>query len=368
MRSGAGPVEKRRKQLSVIVAATVVAVLIVTWFVVAVFVPSLDEAPCTGVEVRAPPGAAPAHARDVPPIGGAGGAAGKLRAVFRGGAPVVYCHDFADPFVLRVGSSYYAYATNTGDEHVVVLSSGGLFGTAKKRDALPNLPSWSSPGYVWAPAVLQRPGGFVMYYATRVAATGQQCLSFALSSRPEGPFVDGSTGPFVCPEGGGAIDPDPFVASDGRSYLLWKNYDGLTGIVGQELAPDGRNLVGAVHLLLVADQPWEAGIVEAPSMVEHDGRAYLFSSGNGWATANYAIGYAVCDSPLGPCTEPSPGPWLGSTPSAQGPGSPDVFSDAHGRLWIALHSWVRGKVGYPGGARNFFVVRLSFVNGTPVVT
>lgn len=364
----AGLLENRRNALVTIIAAAVVVLVIVIWFVVAVFVPSVDEAPCTGVEVRAPPGATPAHARDVPPIGGAGGAAGKLRSLFRGGAPVVFCHDFADPFVLRVANSYYAYATNTGDEHVVVLSSGGLFGTAKKRDALPKLPSWSAPGYVWAPAVLQRPGGYVMYYATRVAATGQQCLSFARSSRPEGPFVDGSTGPFVCPHGGGAIDADPLVASDGRTYLLWKNYDGLTGVVGQELAADGLSLLGPVHPMLVADQAWEAGVVEAPSMIEHDGRYYLFYSGNRWDTANYAIGYAACDSPLGPCTKPSPGPWLASTPSAQGPGSPDVFSDAHGRLWIALHSWVRGQVGYPGGARNFFVVRLNVVNGTPVVT
>ena len=358
--------DDRRTVLVTTIVGGAVVLLLTTWFVVAVFVPSVDEAPCTGVEVRAPAGAAPAQARDVPPIGGAGGAAGTIRSLFRGGAPVVYCHDFADPFVLRVGSSYYAYATNTGDEHVVVLSSGGLFGTAKQRDALPNLPSWSSPGYVWAPAVLQRPGGFVLYYATRVAATGQQCLSSALSGRPEGPFVDGSTGPFQCPPGGGAIDPEPFVASDGRTYLLWKNYDGQTGIVGQELAADGRSLVGPMHLMLTADQPWEAGIVEAPTMVEHDGRYYLFYSGNDWATANYAIGYAVCDSPVGPCTKPSPTPWLGSTPSAQGPGSPDVFADSQGQLWIALHSWVRGKVGYPGGARNFFVVRLTFVNGTPV--
>jgi hypothetical protein len=34
---------------------------------------------------------------------------------------------------------------------------------------------------------------------------------------------------------------------------------------------------------------------------------------------------------------------------------------------MALHAWVRGKVGYPGGARNLFVVRLAFVNGAPVV-
>ena len=39
-----------------------------------------------------------------------------------------------------------------------------------------------------------------------------------------------------------------------------------------------------------------------------------------------------------------------------------------GRRWLALHSWIKGKVGYPAGARNFFVVRLDFENGIPVVS
>jgi beta-xylosidase len=360
--------QDRNKVTAIVIAGAVVALTFTVWLVVGVIVPSFDEAPCTGVEVRAPLDADPAKARDLPAIGGGGGAAAKVRSLFRGGAPVVHCHDFADPFVLREESAYFAYATNAADENVAVLTSGGLFGTAKKRDALPELPAWSDPGYVWAPAVLPRGDGYVMYYATRVKGTGRQCLSLALGSEPGGPFVDGSTGPFICPSGGGAIDAEPFVAGDGRVFLLWKNYNGVTGIVGQELSPDGRSLIGTMRLLIAADQQWEAGLVEAPSMVEHEGRYYLFYSGNDWATANYAIAYAVCTSPLGPCTKPADRPWLGSTASAQGPGSPDVFADEHGQLWIALHSWVRGKVGYPDGARNFFVVRLTFANGAPAVT
>ena len=100
-------------------------------------------------------------------------------------------------------------------------------------------------------------------------------------------------------------------------------------------------------------------------MVAHDGRSYLFYSTNDWASANYAIGYAVCDTPFGPCRK-APGPWLGSSEQAKGPGGEEVFSDGAGRLWLALHAWIRGHVGYPGGARNLFVLRLTFVNGVPV--
>jgi beta-xylosidase len=177
--------------------------------------------------------------------------------------------------------------------------------------------------------------------------------------------VDDSSGPLVCPPDGGAIDPSPLVTADGRAYLLWKS-DTTAGIVAQELAPDGLSLVGDQQPILQADQTWEAGLVEAPSMVGYDGRYYLFYSGNNWSTANYAIGYAVCDSPTGPCTKPVDGPWLASTAKAEGPGGEDVFVDEHGQLWMALHAWVRGKVGYPQGARNLFVVRLTFAAGTPV--
>jgi beta-xylosidase len=213
---------------------------------------------------------------------------------------------------------------------------------------------------------LQRQDGFLLYYTTHAHNPDRSCLSWAFSNQPGGPFVDASSGPFVCPADGGAIDPSPFVDTDGRTYLLWKS-DEAAGIVARELAPDGRSLVGEPRALIQADQGWEAGVVEAPSMVGFEGRYYLFYSGNDWTTSRYAVGYAVCDSPLGPCAKPVDGPWLASTDKAEGPGGEEVFVDEGGQPWMALHAWVRGKVGYPHGARNLFVVRLTFVDGAPVI-
>ena len=59
--------------------------------------------------------------------------------------------DHADPFVLAVGPSLYLDTTNTLDENVPVLqSAAGDVGIAT-GDALPELPSWTRPGLVWAP-------------------------------------------------------------------------------------------------------------------------------------------------------------------------------------------------------------------------
>src|SRR4249919_2840314 len=119
------------------------------------------------------------------------------------------------------------------------------------------------------------------------APPGPRVPVTAVSKEPAGPFVDDSSGPLVCPPDGGAIDPSPLVTADGRAYLLWKS-DTTAGIVAQELAPDGLSLVGDQQPILQADQAWEAGVVEAPSMVGYDGLYYLFYSGNNWSTASYA--------------------------------------------------------------------------------
>ena len=314
---------------------------------------------CEGVALRS--GATAQVSVDGRPDIGGGGLGG-LRQAF-GDQQVAYCDDFADPFVLVVDDVHYAYSTSSGHRHVPVLTAGGLFRGASLRDALPTLPAWAAqnPSRVWAPSVLARLGGYVLYY-TVGTPDGRQCISVARSEDPAGPFVDSSSGPFICPDSGGAIDPSPFVAPNGQVFLQWKSH-GL--IVASELTTDGLRIVGSDQPLIGADQPWEAGVVEGPTMVADGGRYYLFYSGNDWRTANYAVGYAVCDAPLGPCRKPARGPWLASSDGAQGPGGPEVFRDSDG-LWMVVHAWVGGHVGYPDGARNLFVLRLAFTGGGPV--
>ncbi len=91
-----------------------------------------------------------------PPIGGDGGFAGSVRSLFNEG-------DRSSTATTSPIRSCCATATRTrrtrptpASDHVPVLTSGGLFGTASRHDVLPDLPTWSSPGYVWAPSLLQR--------------------------------------------------------------------------------------------------------------------------------------------------------------------------------------------------------------------
>lgn len=282
--------------------------------------------------------------------------------------------DFPDPFVLRVGADYYAYATNASGYNVQLLHSSDLRTWERLGDTLPQLPVWAAAGQnlTWAPTVLQRPGFYVLYYTARFAAAGLQCLGCAISASPAGPFHDQSTEPFLCQHRlGGSIDPSPFVEDDGRIYLLWKNdgnsCDLPTGLWLQALRDDGLAVEGKAVELLRRDQPWELPLVEAPALVKHEGRYYLFYSGNWWESADYAINYAVSDTLTGPYIKPHAQPWFARREDVLGPGGQEFFTTPDGQLWMAYHAWTVPNVGYPAGTRSLHLAQIAFMDRQPTI-
>jgi beta-xylosidase len=285
---------------------------------------------------------------------------------------LVYPFDFPDPFVLRVGSLYVAYATNSTEGNIQIIDSTDLVHWSAVGNALPELPAWAEPGGTWAPSVLQVGGTFVLYYVAMVAGPrNEECISVATATSPQGPFVDNSVAPLVCQSGlNGSIDPSPFVDADGTPYLEWKSNGGAghpATIWSDQLTASGTSFAaGAPSELLAADQTWEAGVIEAPNLVLSAGRYLLFYSGNNWDSANYAIGVAACRGPEGPCTDMTSQPILSSGPGMAGPGGGSVFFDAAGTPWIAFHAWVPGAVGYPN-SRALYLRRLDLSGATPGV-
>jgi beta-xylosidase len=286
----------------------------------------------------------------------------------------VYPGDFPDPFVLRSGKRYYAYATQAGAISVQVMQSKDLATWTDPVDALPELPSWAGRGHTWAPAVLPRRRGYVLYYTVRHRASGRQCISVATATHPEGPFADISSEPLVFQqERGGSIDPSPFVDRDGRAYLLWKSDDNAlrrpTSLWAAPLRSDGLALVGPAYQLLVQDAAWEAPVIEGPALLRMGDRYYLFYGGGWWESERSAIGYATADAPLGPYVKSTRDrPWLASRAHAAGPAGPQFFTDENGQVWIAYHAWEPGRVGYAaGGVRSLWLDRIGFTDGRPVL-
>lgn len=278
--------------------------------------------------------------------------------------------DFPDPDVLEVDGTYYAYATNGNLRNVRVARSTDLVEWEELSDALPRLPSWVIPGKTWAPEVTEvEPGRFVMYVTATSFRPTLQCLAVAVADSPEGPFEVVGDEMLVCPEDeGGAIDAATFRADDGTLLLLWKNDGNCCGhdtwIYHAPLSADGTELVGEPVPMIRQDLPWEGDLVEAPTLVQRDGRYVLLYSANGYYGPQYTVGYAVADDLAGPW-EKHPDPLLTSQDHDGryvGPGGQDVVVGPDGREWLAFHSWY-GDLGY----RAMNVLPLSWEDGRPVV-
>jgi beta-xylosidase len=289
----------------------------------------------------------------------------------------VYDDDFPDPFVLRVGEAYYAYATNVRSNNVPALRSADLATWERIGDALPLLPKWarSGAGLTWAPSVLPRGDGYVLYFTARDNASDRQCIGRAVAASPDGKFKDESAQPFICQADlGGSIDPSPFVDDDGSAWLLWKNDGNCCGLsVGlwmQRLSEDGLSLVGEPTELLRYDRAWESPLIEGPALLKYGGKYFLFYSANWYDGPDYAIGYAVADALTGPYTKiTQDGPLFAKRGEVAGPGGQEFFTDAAGNLWMAYHAWHARNVGYANlGQRSLRLERVVFVNGKPVIS
>ena len=291
----------------------------------------------------------------------------------------VYPTDFPDPFVLKVGKTYYAYATSPsgGGANIPELRSRDLVHWKESGDALPIPALW--PDKFYAPGVTQLSDGtYVMYYTghdPNVGQAGAECLGVAGSKSPAGPFKDSSHKPFLCQVGeGGTIDPD-VLRDGGNLYLYFKNDGNCCGIptyiYAQKLSPDGRWLVGTRVRLVHNDKIWERDVVEAPTMWKHDGRYYLFFSGSHWDTPYYAVGYATCQGPMGPCKEAPENPILqyhAGGCNAEGPGGQTIVEDATGQTWMLYHAWLGDSTSYDvQGQRALWLDRLDWKDGKPVI-
>ncbi|MBA2253953.1 MAG: family 43 glycosylhydrolase [Chloroflexi bacterium] len=274
--------------------------------------------------------------------------------------------------MIAVDGKYFAYATGNLTYDIQFSTSSDLVTWAPTDEALTKRPFWqpSSSGLTWAPEVAQTSAGFVMYYTARDVQAGKQCLAIAVSAKPEGPFADSSEKPFLCQyDLGGSIDPSPFVDTDGKRYLLWKNDGNCCGmrtrLFMQGLSDDGLQLVGDVKDLGVEnDRPWERNLIEGPNLILQDDVYYLFFSANDYNSRNYAAGYATSDTLFGPYKDAAENPILASDETAAGPGGQTMVEVRDGEWWILYHAWDTKRIGDSiGGERSMWLDELVFEGG-----
>jgi len=110
-----------------------------------------------------------------------------------------------------------------------------------------------------------------------------------------------------------------------------------------------------------------AHVVEAPQLVRHDEKLYLFYSANAFDSDAYALGYATCDTPLGPCRKAPENPILRSAAEADGPGHGFLLTTPGGETWLLYHAWPPGAVGSVAPGRQLWLDRVDWADGRPLV-
>lgn len=305
----------------------------------------------------------------------------------------VFTTDFPDAFILQQGTEFLAYATNaTGDRANVQMARSNnlvdwtlLADGGSLHDAMPDMPPWARAGLTWAPEVLQTKEGFVLHFTARDKKSDLQCIGAAFSLSPRGPFKSAATEPLICQTSlGGTIDSHAFRDADGQLYLYYKN-DGNnpefrkpTEIFVRRMTDDGLNVTGEEVAVLRNDTAWEAHVIEAPTMVRKGGKYFMFFSANhfGWEThqriSPYAVGYATCEGPMGPCKDYKSNPILNGYNDKKagclsGPGHQSIF-EVGGRHFISFHAWAATS-----GCRRFdnrryvYIAPLLWKNGEPQI-
>ena len=303
----------------------------------------------------------------------------------------VYEANFPDPFVLLAKGEFIAYATNDGINLPMATSKDLVQWSAvmdpakpgKRLDGMPMLAPWVKEGFTWAPEVTRIGANYLLYYTANHRKLDRQCVGLAVANNPRGPFRDTSVAPLVCQaELGGTIDANTYRDGDGKLYLYYKN-DGnrvgkVSAIWGQRLSADGMSVVGTPVSLARDTKAWEQKLIEAPTMVRAPSGYQLFYSGGyfGWnddqRISPYAMGYATCASPLGPCTPSPDNPILHSFKDKQagcisGPGHQSIFTVGK-RSFISFHAWAATKGCRKADDKRFlYVAPLSWKDGKPVI-
>jgi beta-xylosidase len=190
----------------------------------------------------------------------------------------------------------------------------------------------------WAPQIVRHGAAYLLTY------TADEHIAVAQSPRLAGPYRQKEVGPIDRTER--SIDSYLFQDDDGRTYLYHVRFERGNYLWAAEFdLATGRVKPGTLTRCFGLSQPWESTpsyrsvpIMEGPSILKLRGRYYLFYSANHYRSIDYAVGYAVADSPLGPWEKYAGNPILHRAIAGEnGPGHGDVFRGPAGTFYYVYH-------------------------------
>lgn len=268
----------------------------------------------------------------------------------------------ADPTIFQHKGSYFLYGTGGANGFQVYSSHDlktwkGPVG-ARNGYALVKGDSFGNKGF-WAPQVISYRNQFYMFY------TANEQIAVAKSDSPLGPFKQDTLKSL--PSDTKQIDPFVLVEG-GKKYLYHVRLAQGNKIFVAELTDDFSTIKpGTLKECISALEPWENtrneawSVAEGPTVVKHKGNFYLFYSANDFRNIDYAVGYAIAPTPLGPWKKFEGNPIISRHQIGQnGSGHGDLLRTKNGDWQYVLHVHAGAEV----SPRVAGIVKLGFVKNS----
>lgn len=251
---------------------------------------------------------------------------------------------YADPTIVSENGRYYLTGTRSGEPAgFALLQSDNLREWRPAVSASAGLILRRGDGVYgtanfWAPQIFHNGANYFLTY------TANEHVALARSAALTGPYRQDTVRPIDGAERN--IDSYVFHDDDGKYYLYHVRFRRGNFIWVAEFDPEtGRLKPETLRQCFGRSQPWEATaayssppIMEGPAVLKLRGKYYLLYSANHYRSIDYAVGYAVADSPLGPWVKPDHNPILHrSIVGENGSGHGDVFRNAQGALFYVYH-------------------------------
>lgn len=249
----------------------------------------------------------------------------------------------ADPTIFYHDGTYYLYGTSGNDKNlgfeVYVSKNLKSWKRSEKNNgyALKKGESFGDIGF-WAPQVFENEGMFYMAY------TANEHIAIASSDSPLGPFRQDKKKDLEAPVK--QIDPYIFIDEDGKKYMYHVKLSEGNRLYVAELKDDFSGIKEeTLTYCFHAEEAWENTqnvdwtVSEGPAIIKHKDLYYFIYSANDFRNPDYAVGYAVSESPMGPWVKSTSSPIFDKTDAGiNGPGHGDYFVDAKGKLKYVLHT------------------------------
>lgn len=213
---------------------------------------------------------------------------------------------YADPDTEIYDGLYWVYPTSSYNyeeqTYLDAFSSPDLINWTKHPNVLTTSNvSWATKA-VWAPAPISRNGKYYIYFGANDIQEDDTTtiggIGVAVSDSPDGPYVDAIGSPLIGEYHNGAqpIDQDVFIDDDGQAYIYYGGHSHANvALLNEDMVSIGTFPDGTQFKEITP-----TNYVEGAQMFKRNGTYYMMWSEGGWTGPDYAVSYAMANSPLGP--------------------------------------------------------------------